>query len=359
MKSEHRHELAENDLSKLLARWGAEFDKHANTILTVLIVAALIVAGIIYWTRTSAATSQMGWTDLVNASTAEDYQSVAEMYAGTPVAQWATLRAADGFLREGIRLSLTDRPASDERLSQARESYEALLNNTSVPVEIREQVLLGLAVTLESTSDGDTADAIKAYEQLIAEFPNTRFKKYADDRIAKLKTGAAQDFYAWYSGIDPRPADLPGPQDNLDIMDPTGGTSLLRELGGGGIPDSTPFEIPDDGTSEADGNETNPFAGGEMKDEGTAKSDAAAAESDAAANSDTPAPEEKPAAQQPGESTESKDSGDENAESETENPAEQEKPAETEPADGAAKDEAETPAEQSDAPTDDEDDSKQ
>ena len=93
MKSEHRHELAENDLSKFLARWGAEFDKHANTILSVLIVVALVAAGVIYWTRTTAATSAAGWTDLTRAGTAEDYQNVAEDYAGTPVALWATLRA--------------------------------------------------------------------------------------------------------------------------------------------------------------------------------------------------------------------------------------------------------------------------
>ena len=133
MKSEHRHELAENDLSKVLAKWGAEFDKHANTILSVLIVIALLAAGFIFWTRSSAATNALGWTDLANASSPEDFQNVAETYAGTPVAEWATLRAADGLLREGIRLSLSDRPASDERLEQAKASFQALLEQHACP----------------------------------------------------------------------------------------------------------------------------------------------------------------------------------------------------------------------------------
>lgn len=304
MKSEHRHELAENDLSKVLGRWGAEFDKHANTILTVLIVVTLLAAGVIYWTRTSAATSALGWTDLANANSAEDFQNVAEMYPGTPVAEWAMLRAADGFLGEGIRLSLTDRPASTERLSQAQSSYEALLNNSSVPKEIREQALMGYAVTLESVSDGDTTAAVSAYEKLVAEFPKTRFKAFAEDRVAELKTGGAQDFYAWFHRLNPKPADLPMPQDGMGSPG-LGDLSILPELGGAGVPDTVPLNLPDlSGEAPKSGDEApNPFAAEEMKKEpaSEAPEKPASPQKPDSPDADKPAekPAEKPAATEP------------------------------------------------------------
>src|SRR5690606_17928917 len=173
------------------------------------------------------------------AGTAEDYQNVATDYAGTQVAQWALLRAGDGFLREGIRLSLTDRTASEERLSQAQESYDSLLKNTALPSVIREQALLGYAVTLETMSDGDTSQAVAAYEKLLEEFPQSRFQGYAADRIADLKAGGDQDFYAWFHQLNPKPAERPGPQDQPRLPDGIDLSNLLPELGGCGMPLST------------------------------------------------------------------------------------------------------------------------
>jgi hypothetical protein len=337
MKSEHRHELAENDLSKLLARWGAEFDKHANTILSVLIVVALIAAGVIYWTRTSAATSAAGWTDLTRAGTAEDFQNVAEDYAGTQVAQWALLRAGDGFLREGIRLSLTDRIASQERLTQARDSYNTLLKNTSAPRMVREQALLGYAVTLETLSDGDTTEAVAAYDKLLEEFPDSRFKAYAGDRLADLKTGGAQDFYAWFHQLNPKPPERPGPQDQLRFPDGSDLSNLLPELGGSGIPLAAPGSA--DEKPEGTDSDVNPFAAEEMDDE------AAPTDGDAAPNAppvsdetakpqadepakpqaegaaDTTADDPQPAPQEPAPADTDASDGEP---SETENPAEDE-----------------------------------
>lgn len=330
MKSEHRHELAENDLSKLLARWGAEFDKHANTILSVLIVIALVAAGIIYWTRTSAATSAAGWTDLTRAGTAEDFQNVAEDYSGTPVALWATLRAGDGFLREGIRLSLTDRTASDERLTQARDSYDALLKNATAPAVVREQALLGYAVTLETLSDGDTSQAVAAYEKLLEEFPQSRFARYATDRVAELRTGGAQDFYAWYHQLKPTRPDRPGPQDQLSVPDGSDLSNLLPELGGSGIPLSTPDSA---GAKPAGADAAvNPFE--EMKD-------------DAAPAADTPQPDAAPAGDENEAATPPAD--------ESAAPASDEAKPADKPADQAADSAAEKPAADESAPAEDKD----
>ena len=211
MKSEHRHELAENDLAKLLGRWAAEFDKHVNVILMVLVAAGVLVAGYLFWSNSSSAENADGWKELAAATDATDYVSVAENFPGTTVAEWATLRAANSYLENGIRQSLTDRPQSNDSLQQASESFDSLLSNSSVSPEVREQALIGNAMTLETLSDGDTSDAIAAYEALLDQFPTSRFRAFSEDRIAALKTGGVQEFYAWFHQLNPKPADRPVP----------------------------------------------------------------------------------------------------------------------------------------------------
>jgi hypothetical protein len=228
MKSEHRHELAQNDLSKVIARWSERFDQHANTILSVAVVLALLAAGVIYWTRTSQFQRSNGWTQLTACQTPEDFANVADSFAGTEIADWARLRAADGYLREGIRLSVSDRPASEERLEQARTAYETLTQPGKAP-EIREQALNGLAVTLETGCDGDPQPAVSAYERLIQEFPESRFKLWASDRIDALKTGRTQEFYAWFHAQNPKPADMPLPKDGAPAAGSS--TDALPDLG--------------------------------------------------------------------------------------------------------------------------------
>ncbi len=259
MKSEHRHELAENDLSKILGRWMQKLDEQQNTILSVAVVGALIAAALIYWTRTSRFERASGWAQLTASSTPEDFTTIAETYADDTVGDWARLRAGDLSLQEGVRLSISDRPASIARLEQAREAYAALTGAGKLP-SIREQAMNGLAVTLETLSDGDTEPAITAYQDLLTAFPNSRFKKWAEDRIAVLKTGSTQDFYAWFHSQNPQPADMPLPQDQPSGSSPLG--SLLPELDVGGLKFSDePFEPPmaDDSESSTDGKDTNPF----------------------------------------------------------------------------------------------------
>ncbi|MGD9856085.1 MAG: tol-pal system YbgF family protein [Planctomycetaceae bacterium] len=270
MKSQHRHELAQNDLSKILGRWIEKFDERANTILIAIVVVALIAAGLIFWTRTTANQRENGWIELAACTSPEDFANVADAFAGSPAGAWARLRAANGFLQEGVRLSLSDRPASNERLEQAREAFESLLSGGH-PAPIREQSLLGLAVTQESLSDGQTDPAIAAYEKLLSEFPETRFKDWANVRIDALKTGSAQEFYAWFRKQNPKPADMPVPNDSAGSKN-SSLDSLLKDLDETGIPtgsrgnpfDSTPLTVPlssDGGGSKAtDENPANPFA---------------------------------------------------------------------------------------------------
>lgn len=226
MKSEERHDLAQNELAKLFDRWATKIDPYANQILIGVCAVALVAAGVIYWVRTNQVTQAVGWSELMDASSAEEYANVADDFAGTTVEHWARTRASWGNLRDGIRLSISDRAASNERLEEAREGFDKLLASADAPVEAREQSMMGLALTLESQSSGDTEPAITAYENLLREFPETRYAKQAKERIDELKTGESQQFYAWFSKETPSPASRPQPNDG----NPFGAAGL----GGGG-----------------------------------------------------------------------------------------------------------------------------
>ena len=288
MKSEHRHELAENDLSKLLGNWGQQLDEHQNTILSVAVVVALIAAGLIYWTRMSNFERSSGWAQLTATSSPDDFANIAEAHEGSTVGAWARLRAADGFLQEGVRLSISDRPASNDRLEQAQEAYQALTSPGTLPV-IREQALNGYAVTLEARSDGDTGPAISAYEALLKAFPETRFKAFAEDRIEALKTGGTQEFYAWFHKQNPQPADMPLPQDGpaagsspLDsLLQDSDLGDLKSDLGDLKLSDQpfTPPVADDADETTADGDAPNPFEAPATDDSSEPETEPATSES--------------------------------------------------------------------------------
>ena len=112
MKSEHRHELKTNELGQLAQRLLPFLEKHANRILIGFSVIALIAAAYIYWTRSSSVTANSGWTRIISANTAEEFENIAEVYAGSTIGAWARLSAAEGHLRNGIRAAFKDREAA-------------------------------------------------------------------------------------------------------------------------------------------------------------------------------------------------------------------------------------------------------
>ncbi|QDU41152.1 hypothetical protein Mal4_55170 [Maioricimonas rarisocia] len=236
MKSEHRHELAENDLEKLLNRGLERIEPYSNHILIGFLVVTVVVAGAIVTMRTAGASRERGWAQMAACRAADDFAEVADEFDGSVVGAWARLRAADGWLRQGVELSLTDRAASTERLEQADAAYDKLLKSSVAPEEVREQALYGLALTREANSDGDTGPAIKAYEQLLEEFPQTRFQTWAENRIEELGTGRVQQFYAWFHDAQPKPQDRPLPQDFSGLPSAPPDSSVPTLTPGGSLP---------------------------------------------------------------------------------------------------------------------------
>ena len=230
-----------SEFGQLLKPIQPYLDKYGSKVVLALAALLLVAAVYIWWTRSSAAAAAAGWGGMATANAPEDYADIADENPGTPAAAWARLSAANGYLTSAIRISFTDRKASSGSFDKARTEFDKLLNKRGTPKGVRERALYGIARLEESTSGDDTATAVSAYEKLLSEFPESAYKATAEQRIAKLKSGDSQSFYAWFAKQQPSVADdLIIPNDNNVPVSPgseeTGAPDLDTILKGSGLP---------------------------------------------------------------------------------------------------------------------------
>lgn len=259
MKSEHRHELAENDLSKLLEKGRDRVEPHLNKVIIGTLVATVVIIGGVLLYRSQGTTDTAGAAELAAASTASEYERVAEDFDGTTVGLWAQLRAGEEHLREGIRLSLSNRSASNDSLEAAQQAFQRVLDGESVEKELREKALYGRAVGLEAMTSEQTTTrpAIEAYQQLLSAFPNSRFKVQAQTRVEALEEPATAAFYTWFHAQNPKPDDRPQPRDFPSGVpfggNPFEGTEPPAEMPAGAAPlGASETGTPEPGASDGD-----------------------------------------------------------------------------------------------------------
>jgi hypothetical protein len=106
-------------------------------------------------------------------------------------------------------------------MKKARDAFQTVVDDRKAPAEVRERGLIGLGRALESISDGNEADALKAYESLVKEFPDSVYREDALGRIAALSKGSGQEFYAWFAKYPrPKTADIrPHDKTGEDLSD--------------------------------------------------------------------------------------------------------------------------------------------
>lgn len=213
MKSEERHHLHENDLAQTLEGWMRRIEPYSNQILIGVLVIAVVAVGGILWMRTSDSASEAAWTQFVKAQAADDYLTVADDHPGTAVAMWAKLRAGEEYLNQGLQVATTDKKTMEERLANAQQEFQEILQNSGAPEIVRERALFGLAVSRESLSGGETQKAVEAYDELVRTYPNSRYARLAKERIEALKSEAAREFYAWFQKAPRNPEERPQPKD--------------------------------------------------------------------------------------------------------------------------------------------------
>lgn len=334
MKTEHRHELKANELSKVAVKVESFYERHAGSIQWGVIGVAFVLAcGIYYW-RTTAAVEAAAWNELSQSQSAEDFAQVAANFSGSKAASWAKLREANSYLEIGLRDAFENREKANTDLKKAKDIL-ASLSKTGGPREFRQQVLFAYARSLEMTSDGDLKPAIEAYETLLNEIPDSAFKQEAERRIAALQKPGAKEFYAFFSKQNPKPPELPKPNDKAGSK---GASDPLKPLtpglgdvhkdvfgtGESGLPLLAPPKLPDLTAPSEDKSE------GEAKTEKSETKPATKSEEKPAATDSEKKAEDKPATE-PEKKAEDKPAAEPEKES-ADKPAAEEKPAET-PAD--------------------------
>jgi len=183
------------------------------------VLVALTAGGVVYWRSATGVAGQQGWREFAAANKAADFGNVADKYPGTIAGSWARLMEGEMELSSGVRSSFTDRAAGRSDLKKAQENFEKLINDTATPEDVLERAMFGLAESKEALPEKDLGPtkvndaAIDAYQRLATKFSAGLYKDIAESRIAALKTGTAQDFYAWFDQQNPKPADREMPKD--------------------------------------------------------------------------------------------------------------------------------------------------
>src|SRR5580704_13890149 len=223
MKSEHRHELKTNELERIASEWGHTAEHYVQDNWMLLAAAVVVIAigagGLVYWRSSSGTAGQQGWREFASATKASDFGKVADKFPGTAAGSWARLMEGEIELNSGVRSKFTDRAAGRSDLKKAQENFEKLIADKATPSDVMERALFGLARAKEALPDKNLGPskiddaAIETYQRLLTEFPISIYKDYSESRIAALKTGTAQDFYAWFEQQNPKPADREMPKD--------------------------------------------------------------------------------------------------------------------------------------------------
>ena len=219
------HHEDEAQLAKLLKESRPFLEKYLTTMIYGVAALLAVAAVVVYLQKQPAPTADVSRA-LLLATTAEDYQAVADEHPDSPLGILARLRQADRELEDAVSQMFTDREKAADSLAVATKAYEQLESRKDVDDSVRERVLVGLARAAECRCDGSDATiqaASAAWERVLKEFPDSKnFKAIAESRIKRLVSEDSHEFYAWFSQQKPKPGDdLLMPQDGTPSQVPS------------------------------------------------------------------------------------------------------------------------------------------
>lgn len=233
MQPDRRHELERNDLADSATELVERIRPH---LWTVGLTAAALLLGFAAWTLVDSrriAAREESWEACLEAlgtGQAIAIDGVATRYPGTPAAQWSRLVLADGLLEQGSQLLYVDRGQAEQRLQSAAATYAGLLATRPTGI-IAERATFGLAKSRENL--GSLDEALRGYDALVREYPDSVVRPFAEARIAALGKDATRQWYDWFSqqkAVPPANVDgaTPAATPPADAAPPAG-----AEAGGG------------------------------------------------------------------------------------------------------------------------------
>jgi len=203
MKSEQRHELAENDLAESVEHLAERMRPYLPTILIAAIGSLLAVFLSLFISAGWEASRSESWDACLGALASGDENAFREVilrYPDSPASQWAELVLADRNLSEATDLLFAPLdPANDvarQRLEDAAASYAGILAQRPTGM-VAERATLGLAKARESL--GELDEARRGYEALAQEYGESPMAKLAVAHAADLARGDTKAFYNWFA----------------------------------------------------------------------------------------------------------------------------------------------------------------
>ncbi|MBX3394233.1 MAG: hypothetical protein KF841_02580 [Phycisphaerae bacterium] len=209
MKAERRQELRTNELSQHLDKLGESF-KRNSTLLTAVIVGALVVVMASYWyTNHRAATIDSNVAELSFDSTNEDLpgfiercKAVAGRGISPEVTQMAWLRIGAACLGELTRPlnpadgSAPSKMSREAMAAAAKEGFSRALTTTSKDAVTRASAMFGLALLDEDAGNFDAAR--QQYEKIKADpsLADSPFVAQATYRLNQLSHWAEPVVFA-------------------------------------------------------------------------------------------------------------------------------------------------------------------
>jgi hypothetical protein len=237
MDSQHRHQLQQNDLGHIALQAKPWLEQHGPKLVAAIVGVLVVVIGASVWLNSQTETRSEAWTKLNAARTVDEYGKVADEFPDSLAAAWSRLRMAELNLESGVAALFTDRELALKDLAAAKKDFDQVLaSKTTMPDNVRERAMFGLAQCLEAQCDGDTAPVIAAYQALLDRNSSTIYKSTVEARLKDLQTPAAKEFYAWFQKQTPKPDALPRPRDGQP---------------GGSFPGGDPFGLPPSAAPEA------------------------------------------------------------------------------------------------------------
>jgi predicted negative regulator of RcsB-dependent stress response len=229
----YTHHDDQTHLESALRQAKPWLETNATFLIYGLAAILAVAAGIIWFQRQPVANAAASAL-FQEASEPEDYQAIADEYGDTKLGNLARLNQATGLLNSASRNLFTDREAAKSELEQAEAALNRLAENSGLDAMLHERVLIGKARLAEIRCDGSEESrkaAASAWQTVLDEYETSMAKELAEGQIKALNDPDNAAFYAWFSELEPKPAD--------DLNMP----GLMPGMGGSG-PGSTVPDIP-------------------------------------------------------------------------------------------------------------------
>ncbi len=205
-KTDRRHELQQNDLAAYLEQANKRIEPYSKQILVAILLVLAVLVAYSFYNSELEADSSMATMELIQNTNVPSQDSVVldeinERYMETSAGKLAKLYEGIALISDGSRniYDMDKREDAKTNLTDALAILETVAQNTTDTL-IKSRAYLGIA--LANNILGNNADAIKAYEQVIAANESEAMVENATSRIESLGSPSSEEFAAWFQTAD-------------------------------------------------------------------------------------------------------------------------------------------------------------